>query len=351
MDMDKMHGTCKLEETRDGMAILTGSAPVSTMQDYQKEVVAYTKGHGKLSLSFKGYGPCHNEQEVVEAAGYDSERDLDNPTGSVFCSHGAGFPVSWDQVKHYMHLESVLGKKSGQARIAEEEAFKEREEWIGTDEIDRILNRTFYANRKEMPNPYKRSRPKRWEESNAPITRTYRAVEPDEEYLLVDGYNVIFANEELRELAEVNMDSASTKLMDLLCNYQGIRKCSVILVFDAYKIKGHQTEVMEYHNIHVVYTKEAETADQYIEKFAHQNRDKYKITVATSDGVEQIIIMGKGCHLFSSREFWKEMKQANQKNQEEYESRQINTKNYLFDSLSKEVAEKLKDIHKENPEE
>lgn len=346
MDLDQMKAKFQISQTEHGVSILTGQAPVVLIQNYQKEVVAYTKGYGKLYLDFAGYETCHNAEEVIEAVGYDSEHDLDNPTGSVFCAHGAGFPVSWDEVENYMHLESVLSPNQNETNPESLAAFNsnQQEEWIDTDEIDEILARTFYSNRRDKSSTVKGRPAKRWVSSNAPVTRTYKSSVALEEYLLVDGYNVIFANKEMHELALDNMDAASNKLMDILCNYQGIRNCKVLLVFDAYKILGHQTEILQYHNIQVVYTKEAETADQFIEKFAHENAQKYRITVATSDGVEQIIIRSKGCSLLSARDFWNEIKRANQQNREAYLEKQESNKNYLFDTVSEHTAKELEKL-------
>lgn len=346
MDLEKMSGKFQINQSHNGLSILTGYAPVVTIQNYQKEVVAYTKGHGKLTLEFAGYEVCHNSQEVIEASGYDSERDIENPTGSVFCAHGAGFPVNWDEVEKYMHLENVLTSNSkGKSNNGSDELISRREEeWIDTEEIDRIIEQTFYSNRRDKSAAVKGRSAKRWVSSQAPTRRTYSSNVALEEYLLVDGYNIIFSNEEMHELALENMDGASGKLMDILCNYQGIRNCKVLLVFDAYRIQGHQTEFLTYHNIQVVYTKEAETADQFIEKFAHENAQKYRITVATSDGVEQIIIRSKGCSLLSARDFWKEIKRAERENKETYLEKQVSNKNYLFDTVSPHTAKQIEKI-------
>lgn len=309
-DVEKMSGTCGLNQSEQGWAVLSGTAPVVTMKNYQKELTAYTKGQGRLFLNIMGYGPCHNTSEVVERIGYDSERDLRNPTGSVFCAHGSGFYVEWDQVKDYMHVESYLkSRKTEPMEVVNPQPASETEElWIGTEEIDRILDRTYNANRGSKSNWKKQS-------GNRYISETPRVINSrpavkKEEYLLVDGYNVIFAWEDLKELVETNVESARGKLLDVMCNYQGIKKCNLIVVFDAYRIQGHQTEILDYHNIHVVYTKEAETADQYIEKYVHEKASNYHITVATSDGLEQIIIRSKGAALLSARELKEEVEQT-----------------------------------------
>lgn len=340
-DVEKMHGTCELSQTDGERAVLIGSAPVVTMRNYQKEVIAYTKGQGRLFCSLKGYEPCHNAEEVMAQIGYDAERDIDNPTGSVFCAHGAGFLVNWNEVKDYMHIESYLEQhqEAFSEEDVEQQVVQRDEAWIGVDEIDQIINKTFYANQGEK-STWKKRRTAR-EDYYVPTTYTRKSKEVKENYLLVDGYNIIYAWADLREIASDNMDGARIKLLDCLSNYQGIRKCQVIVVFDAYRVQGHHTEIMEYHNIHVVYTKEAETADQYIEKFAHDHQEKYHVTVATSDGLEQIIIRGAGCHLLSARELKEEIESANKKLMEAYQEKQIVERNYLVDALSKETKQQL----------
>lgn len=351
-DIEKMYGTFEITETKEGMATLVGSAPVVTMRDYQREVIAYTGGHGRLYCDLKGYEPCHNENEVIETLGYDAEKDLENPTGSVFCSHGAGFVVSWDEVKDYMHVESYLDalrKNSGNADEERKVQTSYQERWIDTDEIDQILNRTFYANSGARVNYYKGNSSKKTESNASPVVRTYKKAEVLEEYLLVDGYNIIYAWEELNTLAQTNMDGARGKLQDILCNYQAIKKCNLIVVYDAYRVQGHMTEIMNYHNIHIVFTKEAETADQYIERFSHENKRKYNITVATSDGVEQVIIRGQGCRLLSARELEEDVKSVNESIREIYLETMPTKQNRLFDAISLETADHIKKIMEENP--
>ena len=319
-DMSQREAETEAPEIDGNRALLKGRGPVSTLWDYAKEVAAYTRGEGSFSCVTGGYGPCHNAQEIVDEIGYITEEDMANPTGSVFCSHGSGFYVEWDKVPQYMHVESVLdasGETPDEESVWQEYQMRRSreqessEQWIGVDEVDQILDRTFYANRKEGFTPHKGIAHRKRQTKQAQV-REYgqgnaKPAIKREKYLLVDGYNVIFAWEELNELAKVNIDGARGRLMDILCDYQGIRKCHLIVVFDAYRVKGHPTEVSDYHNIHVVYTKEAETADQFIEKFAHENGRKYDVTVATSDGLEQIIIRGQGCGLISAREFEKEV--------------------------------------------
>ncbi|MFR8168726.1 MAG: NYN domain-containing protein, partial [Lachnospiraceae bacterium] len=299
-DIERMHGTFGLPQTEADRTILTGMAPVSTMRDYQKEVHAYTRGNGTLQCTLKGYAPCHNTEEVLAATGYDSERDTLHPTGSVFCAHGAGFLVPWYEVKEYMHLPSIMQEKPSDSSEEKQTAYrvsKETDAWIDTEEVDRIIAQSVGANKKQKTLP-KKKLPEYYKSTSKPKKQEVR-----EEYLLVDGYNVIFAWEDLKDLAQVSIDGARGKLLDILCDYQGMKKCNLIVVFDAYRVQGHKTEISTYHNIHVVFTKEAETADQYIEKFAHENGKKYNVTVATSYGLEQIIIRGQGCGLYSARDF------------------------------------------------
>lgn len=328
-DIERMHGTFGLPQTEADRTILTGMAPVSTMRDYQKEVHAYTRGNGTLQCTLKGYAPCHNTEEVLVATGYDSERDTLHPTGSVFCAHGAGFLVPWYEVKEYMHLPSIMQEKPSDSSEEKQTAYRVPEEtdaWIDTEEVDRIIAQSVGANKKQKTLPKKKV-PEYYKSTSKPKKQEVR-----EEYLLVDGYNVIFAWEDLKDLAQVSIDGARGKLLDVLCDYQGMKKCNLIVVFDAYRVQGHKTEISTYHNIHVVFTKEAETADQYIEKFAHENGKKYNVTVATSDGLEQIIIRGQGCRLLSARELKDEIER---------------TKKTLFEEHpqdSKKLSHSLKDM-------
>ena len=350
-DIQRMSGSFDTPLQDGEIALLTGSAPVVTMRDYQTEVISYTKGRGRLSCTLEGYKPCHNQEEVVKEVGYDSERDLDNPTGSVFCAHGAGFVVKWDEVENYMHLQSTLESKetvdeefvfpTAAARRAStylemtEEDQKELDAMVEASQRKREAARKRYAYRKDF--------------SNEKIavngsTKSYSNKKKQKEYLLVDGYNIIFAWEELNELAQVNMDAARGCLQDVLCNYQGIKKCELILVFDAYKVEGFSGEIQKYHNIHVVYTKEAETADQYIEKVAHEIGRKYLVTVATSDGTEQVIIRGQGCHLLSAKELKEEVEFANKELRQYYSEDTSLERNYLFQYLDKDTARQMEEV-------
>lgn len=352
-DVEKRSGTCQIKEQTAEIAVLTGRGPVATMQDYAKEVMAYTKGRGQMYCALQGYDVCHNQEEVIKAFGYDPERDLENTPDSVFCANGAGFVVPWYEVPQYMHLESCFATPPKELEPLVPRKDKQtggtvEEKWIGTDEIDAILARTFDANRKKkdsMRNGFQKKRKPLYTDANV---RTYRGNEKKKkEYLLVDGYNVIFAWDELKELAEQNMDGARGKLMDALSDYQGACGCELMVVFDAYRVEGHKTEQLNYHNIHVVYTKEAETADQFIEKFAHENAKNASITVATSDGLEQIIIRGEGCHLMSSRELKEEMERAGASLQESYQQKQKHAGRYLLDELTEEERQKLNQAMKE----
>ena len=306
-DIEAMCGNYEITEMKPEYVRLSGSAPVSTMCDYHKEVVSYTKGYGSLSLSLAGYGACHNPVEVINMRAYDPLSDRRGDPNSVFCAGGSGFIVPWNEVEQYMHLPSCIHRDSEETEVRTV-IKQDLELSIGTEEIDAILARTFYANKKANGNRkgYARYQSLINNRESKPVKREILP-----KYLLVDGYNVIFAWDELNELAKVNIDAARDKLKDILCNYQGMKNVNVILVFDAYRVKGHSVSVEAYHNINVVYTKEAQTADAYIEKFTHDNKGKYDITVVTSDGLEQVIIRGAGCKLTSSREFKVEVENIN----------------------------------------
>ncbi len=363
-DVQKMQGSFESPETDGTTAVLKGTAAVSQMRDYQKEVVAYTHGTGKLFCALKGYAPCKNQEEIVQNAAYDPESDLENPTGSVFCAHGAGFVVPWDQVEDYMHLNSGVeledldgetwyddvdyaenpGTAVDNANVSRSTSGKNGKfSYSGSydeeEELQAIFERTF--------GPIKRDRAafqKKTVHSSAPTVR-YRQGKPrKEEYLLVDGYNIIFSWEELNELAKENIHAACDKLMDILSNYQGYRKCTLILVFDAYKVEGHMEEVLTYHNIYVVYTKEAETADQYIEKTVHRIGRQYQVTVATSDGLEQVIIMGQGAHRISAQGLKKEIEDTEKNARAEWHQQRQSSKTYLFDHMSEELQAQMEKI-------
>jgi len=331
-DITRMSGTSEVAENdhENQLTVLTGRAPVSTMNGYVKEVTAYTRGLGQLSLALSGYDLCHNEEEVLAEATYNPEGDLRNPSSSVFCSHGAGTVIPWDEVPDYMHIsyaskDGALGSDSdgtiedmslNMALIESQEANKERRRRemqsdiaISVTEVDDILRLSTHANVKGRQGSYKgisaASRERRKDTSDGKVS-VYKGMTKKPEYLLVDGYNVIHAWDELNDIAKGNLDGAAGSLNDILCNYQAINDIPVMVVYDAYKVKSHKTEEINYKNITVVYTRTAQTADQYIEQYAHENSKKFDITVVTSDGLEQVIVMGNGGKIMSSREFHEE---------------------------------------------
>lgn len=374
-DIQKMHGTFEQPQMDGELSVITGSAPVATMRDYQMEVIAYTRGMGRMFFSLKGYEPCHNSEEVIEEIGYDSERDLDNPTGSVFCSHGAGFPVKWNQVEDYMHLESCLKRGNADQKksdhqnpeqLEQEEAAPQTNDpgfgtWQMDKELEAIFTRTYGPIKRQLSTSYgkehlgtavkvSKKNGEKYSDKNSALRyeksrdKAGEIPEKTDEYLLVDGYNIVFAWEDLRELAEVSMDGARNKLMDILCNYQGFKKCTLILVFDAYKVEGNIGEVLQYNNIYVVYTKEAETADQYIERTVHEMGRKYHVTVATSDNLEQIIIRGQGGNLLSAQGLKEEIEEVNKQIRKESKSREQKEHNYLFNHMTDEMADYMEEV-------
>lgn len=418
-DLDRMQGEFSAPEQDGSIALLTGTAPVSTMRNYQRDVISYTKGRGRLTLSLSGYEPCHNAEEVIAASGYDFDSDLQDPAGSVFCSHGAGFVVPWNEVKQYMHVESPLAKQL--AKEQQERELKEADERLkamaadvaagkipsgaaggyksgsdgsagsgtgsgtGSDdgigsgtktsangtadsssgsrgnggsslsfyddkELQAIFTRTYGEPKRKLVSDYD-SRTVIRAKNASPVKPVKEKEETEDEYLLVDGYNIIFAWEELSDLAAVSIDAARYKLMDILSNYQGFRKICVIVVFDAYKVPGGVEKVQKYHNINVVYTKEAETADQYIEKVAIRIGRRYRTTVATSDGVIQLIIRSQGCILWSARDFREEIERVGKLISEEKGKHTGNAKNYLFAHADEETQKYLEAVRLgKNPE-
>ncbi|MCI8465176.1 MAG: GTP-binding protein [Lachnospiraceae bacterium] len=392
-DLQRMHGSFSPPEQTGEKTVLTGTAPVATMRGYQSEVLSYTKGRGRLFCSLKGYEPCHNTEEVLSASRYDPEADVANPTGSVFCAHGAGFVVPWNEVPDYMHLDPVLKQKegalgeetTGQNGVGAERSnspnmpggkgaraggadrsatpgdFRSME--ARDKELEEIFARTYgkqedrrqsgfggtvYKNRSahmesaSMGHRGQAGSPSGMDQRSRLESR--RGAPEGKEYLLVDGYNIIFAWEELKDLAERNIGAARDRLMDVLSNYQGYKGCTVILVFDAYKVEGNLGEVFQYHNIHVVFTKEAETADQYIEKTVHEIGRKYRVTVATSDALEQVIILGQGAGRMSAQGLKKEIEAADIEIREICAERPRGSKNYLFDQLPEELADYMEEV-------
>lgn len=328
-DLERMQADFELKESDmdTDFAVISGNAPVAVFTDYQSEFIAYTKGHGKLYLAQGGYKPCHNAEEVIEKSGYDPERDNRNPSSSVFCSHGSGDIVPWHEVFNHMHIESILAARikgasdssvpsaSSLHRVQKTDAYS-----LGTEEIDAILRRSSFANSNTKET--KHYRPFTKTKIDDTVSYGYKGKETVQNqgpaYLLVDGYNIIFDWSDLKELASTNLDAARNRLMDILCNYQAMKKSELIVVFDAYRVQNHATESFDYHNIHVVFTKEAETADTYIERFAHEHGRKHYVRVATSDRMEQIIITGQGCHMISAGEFRKEVAEQEELIRKEY---------------------------------
>ena len=318
-DIQRRNGTFDSPNIEGENGIICGLGPVSTMQDYIKEVNAYTHGRGRITYRLNGYAPCHNSEEVVEKIGYDSEKDIENPTSSVFCSHGAGFLVSWDEVSEYMHIESVLEPKESDAFIP---VIKRQNICESTEveeaKLQKIMEREFGKNWNRYDDygnvsygEIKEKKKEKIKSTEADPKYKKESSLPKKDYLLVDGYNIIFSWKELTELAKVSLDAARMKLLDLLCNYQGYKKNTVIVVFDAYKIKGNRGSIEKYNNIHVVFTKEAETADMYIEKTTHEIGKKHRVVVATSDGIEQMIILQQGAVRMSARELEQEVEYTN----------------------------------------
>ena len=351
-DIQNMSGKFGTPMIEEEITVLTGSAPVSLMRGYQKEFTAYTGGRGRMAVSLKGYDICHNQEEVLAASTYDSEADLANPTGSVFCAHGAGFVVDWDEVEEYMHMEHTLESGNDDEMDVMEVTLPKRRHSsieLTREELDAIYVRTPDPKKNRSTGPVTvRVKEKTREPGSAYQDPKWearrRAKAGTEEYLLVDGYNIIFSWEELKELSERDICAARGKLADILSNYQGFRKCTLILVYDAYKVEGNPGEVLKYHNIYIVYTKEAETADQYIEKTVRRIAKNADVTVATSDGLEQVIIMGQGAHRMSAPGLKEEVELALKELRGEHLGRQVNLKNYLLDYLDEETAKQMEEI-------
>ncbi len=313
-DMESMYAVIDSPDIKEERAVITGRGPVATIRDYQINLNSYTHGTGSISVNFSGYEQCHNPQDVMEACGYNTEQDTDNPASSVFCAHGAGFIVPWYDVFEYMHVSDNL---QDTRNVTEPLCVRPQSQFdytIDLEEIDAIFARTFDANRKEEKHTgYKKKKTPLPEYRNVKAYRADRA-----KLLMVDGYNVIFAWDELKAMAEDNIDSAKDRLIHVLSNYQGILDYDVILVFDGYKVKGSHGSVVTVDNIRIVHTKENETADQYIEKFVHENTEKYAITVATSDGMIQQIVRGSDGRVMSSRELRDVIEEAVRMLRDEY---------------------------------
>lgn len=305
-DLQHMSAEFSAPETMGEMSLITGSAPVSELNGYHSEIIGYTKGKGRLSCTVSGYRECHNSDEVINRIGYNCDSDTENSADSVFCSHGAGYTVKWDEVHEYMHLPSCLEKipdEESQVRMSKARSFVESA--VSDDELMEIFERTYGKIKRDPRKAFKKTKAVSLE--NKPV-KLPSYTGPD--YLLVDGYNIIFAWDDLRKIAEENLDAARAELVNRMCNYQGYTGCELILVFDAYKVSGKHREIERYCNISIVYTKESETADTYIERVTHELSRNHRVRVATSDGLEQIIILGNGAMRISAEEFHKRWKSA-----------------------------------------
>ena len=329
-DIRMKSGSFESPEESGGISVLSGRAPVTELNGYASEVAAYTGGRGRLYCESAGYDDCHNAEKVIAELAYDPEADLENTPDSVFCAHGGGFGVKWNKVGEYMHLESCLEKEKPYTPPV-----NRRNLHIDDKELEAIMEREFGKPKYELYRPTA----KKNDENQTDFELTERR-----SYVLVDGYDVIFAWDELKAIAAEDVNAARERLVNIMSNYQGVRRCHLILVFDAYKVEGEAMEIFKYHNIHVVYTKEAETADMYIEKVVHEVGRKYHVTVVTSDGVEQVITQGQGGTIISSREFLEEVKIVNRQIQEEWELHKESAKNYLFDHMDRELAGHMEEV-------
>lgn len=320
-DIENMKGHFTISTTLENLAVVEGQAPVRKMKNYQKEVVSYTKGQGKLYCSLRGYQQCEDQDEVIASMQYDSEKDIHNPTGSIFCSHGAGFYVKWNDVKEYMHIDSEWNKQSQQYQHVKYSTSLNEEQ-----ELEDIFTRTYGTVKRRLSDSF---------DYKKELDSQVKIVQPLPECLLVDGYNVIYSWPELKDLAKNHLDTARTRLIDILGNYQGYKQCLLIIVFDAYKVKGNLGTVEQLHNVHIVYTKEAQTADMYIEHVTHQLSQKYNVVVATSDALEQMIVIGRGARRMSSRELKLEVESLVKTKKEEFERKQEKNHNLLLEDIQK----------------
>ena len=306
-DIQRMSGTFESPTQQGEFAVLTGEIPVASVRGYAAEVTAYTSGRGQLSCTLLGYRPCHNADEVIQASGYDPDRDVDNPTGSVFCAHGAGYLVPWDEVPAHAHVDSglSLAPKEDQPKNTPQRAAV----WSGGSGLDAELEEIFVRTYGPIKNRGLDAFRQSLKRTPPPSVDQLSRVKPDD-YLLVDGYNIIFAWDELKALADDDLDAARSALIHLLSNYQGVKKCHLILVFDAYRVKDNPGSIEKVHGIHVVYTKTAETADMYIEKASYDLSRAHRVKVATSDGLEQAIILGHGSERMTANELLWEVRAA-----------------------------------------
>ena len=356
-DIQKMSGTVGLPDLENGKSVITGTVPAASLLDYSKELTSFTKGEGSISTTLSGYAPCHNTEEILEQVQYYPELDTQNPSSSVFCSHGAGTLIPWDQVRDYMHVDSGWDPNTGNIvktdlidnidmealkklqakstrKTTDDRTFEEIDRDLRTteNELKEIFERTYgtikprYVETYEDRIRYERQEAQRLAAENGDpgkevtlsakkqggANREQKIMERQKEFLLVDGYNVIYASDKLKTLAATDLKAARDALIDILINFQGYRRESVILVFDAYKVRGGTEHVEEQAGLLIVYTKEAETADQYIEKAAHEIGKKHRVTVATSDAIEQVIVMSAGAIRLSANDFWLEVEHTNE---------------------------------------
>ena len=309
-DIQRMDGTFDPPQQQGDGTVLTGTAPVAAMRNYWTEVAAYTKGRGRLSCTANGYAPCHNAAQVIEAAGYDAEHDTENTADSVFCSHGAGHVVRWDEVRAHAHVDSGVRLEEDEPEEQPVPVRRGAPPSSGLDddkELRALFERTYGPIKDRGFEAFQQSRKKAPTLEQLYVTRI-RA----DDYLLVDGYNIVFAWDELREIAAADINAAREALINILSNYQGVRKCHLIVVFDAYKVKGGVGSVEKRHGLDIVYTREAETADMYIEQASYDLSRKHRVRVATSDGMEQMIILGHGAERLSATELKWEVEQASE---------------------------------------
>ncbi|MBR5310038.1 MAG: NYN domain-containing protein [Oscillospiraceae bacterium] len=325
-DIREMEGSFSSPETRGDMVEISGRAPVSTMRSYLKDVLSYTHGRGKLVCFSDGYAPCHNAESVIEETGYDPCADIENTPDSVFCSHGAGINIKWNEVEKHMHISSGVdfSTENGVLMIPNVKVFR-RNFSIDEKELEAIMEREFGPIRRKQYSEAVMDRPKEYKAS-APKKK---------DYLIVDGYNVIFAWEELSKLASENLDAARHILMDVLSNYRGYTKCELVLVFDGYKVKGNYGEKSDYHGIHVAYTKENETGDMYIEKLIQDIGKNYNVKVATSDNLIQVAAVRSGVLRMSSNELREEIEWVNKQIKETIETYGKKSFYRPFDSINK----------------
>lgn len=295
-DLQRMSADFESPETTGEMSIIKGNAPVSEMNSYQSELINYTHGKGRLNLSMGGYRECHNADDVIAAIGYDCDGDVENSADSIFCSHGAGVLVKWDEVHSKMHLPSCLDVRD----VVSVPTEKRRKFAVSEEELMEIFQRTYGKLKTDPRRAFKKTKAVTLDNKPVKLPDLSKPV-----YLLVDGYNIIYAWDELKKIAEENLDAARNELINMMCNYQGYDGSVLILVFDAYKVKGKVRDIEKYLNINIVYTKESETADTYIERVTHQLSKDHRVRVATSDGPEQMIIFGSGAMRISADEFHK----------------------------------------------